>query len=91
MKRLLMTACATCVALYASGWRAEATSFLQTNLVSDIPGLATIADPTLQNPWGISHSAASPFWISNQAANAATLYMVGPVPPVPSPNPQHGP
>jgi uncharacterized protein (TIGR03118 family) len=81
MKKPLMTACAACVALFASEWRAEATSFLQTDLVSDIPGLATIIDPTLQNPWGISHSGGSPFWISNQAANAATLYTVGPAPP----------
>src|SRR5262249_47240700 len=28
--------------------------YLQTNLVSDIPGLATITDPLLVNPWGMS-------------------------------------
>jgi uncharacterized protein (TIGR03118 family) len=57
-------------------WRAEAASFLQTDLVSDIPGLATITDPMLQNSWGISHSATSPFWISNQVTNTTTLYAV---------------
>ena len=76
MKKLLITACAACVALYASAWRAEATSFLQTNLVSDLSGLATITDPFLQNPWGISHSATSPFWVSNQFTSTATLYGV---------------
>jgi uncharacterized protein (TIGR03118 family) len=76
MKKLLITACAACVALYASTWSAEATSFLQTDLVSDIPGLATITDPLLQNSWGISHSPTSPFWISNQVNSTATLYGV---------------
>src|SRR5262249_37812124 len=50
--------------------------FTQTNLVSDIPGLATITDPQLVNPWGVSHLPASPFWISNQRQNTATLYAV---------------
>jgi uncharacterized protein (TIGR03118 family) len=63
--------------LYAGAWRAEADSvYIQTNLVSDIPGLATITDPLLQNPWGSSHSATSPFWISNQVTNTSTLFAV---------------
>jgi uncharacterized protein (TIGR03118 family) len=63
----------------------QASPFVQTDLVSDIPGLATITDPHLINPWGMSFSAASPFWISDQAANVATLYSVnaGTVAPVP--------
>jgi uncharacterized protein (TIGR03118 family) len=48
----------------------------QTNLVSDIPGLAQITDPELVNPWGVSHSPTSPFWTSNQGTNTATLYTV---------------
>jgi uncharacterized protein (TIGR03118 family) len=64
-------------ALCASTWRVEADSlFAQTNLVSDIPGLATITDSNLVNPWGISHSATSPFWVSNQGTNTTTLYAV---------------
>jgi hypothetical protein len=61
--------------LYASAWRAEA-DFIQTNLVSDIPGLAAITEPELHNPWGISHTATSPFWTSNQGTNTATLFAV---------------
>jgi hypothetical protein len=49
--KLLVGLC-TCTALNGITWRAEATSFLQTNLVSDIPGLATITDPLLKNAWG---------------------------------------
>jgi uncharacterized protein (TIGR03118 family) len=51
-------------------------SYVQTNLVSDIGGLALITDPELQNPWGLSESASSPFWTSNQATNTATLFTV---------------
>jgi len=51
--------------------------YLQTNLVSDVPGLATITDPRLVNPWGMSESpTGSPFWTSNQGTNSATLYAV---------------
>jgi uncharacterized protein (TIGR03118 family) len=49
---------------------------LQTNLVSDIPGLASITDPALKNPWGVSFSATSPFWVSNQGTNTADLFTV---------------
>jgi hypothetical protein len=78
MKKLLITACAACVALFEGTGRAGADGFLQTDLVSNIPGLAQVADPTLRNPWGVSFSSTSPFWISDQAANpnAATLYTV---------------
>jgi uncharacterized protein (TIGR03118 family) len=33
-------------------------------------------DPSLKNPWGVSHSASSPFWISDQGTNVSTLYTV---------------
>jgi uncharacterized protein (TIGR03118 family) len=55
---------------------AAASPYVQSNLVSDIPGLATITDPALVNSWGVSHSATSPFWMSNQGTNTTTLYAV---------------
>jgi uncharacterized protein (TIGR03118 family) len=55
---------------------AAADSFIQTNLVSDIPMLATITDSNLKNPWGVSESPMSPFWVSDQGTSVATLYMV---------------
>src|SRR6516165_3748262 len=63
-------------ALCAGTLRAQVADFVQVNLVSDIPGLATITDPELVNPWGVSHSTTSPFWTSNQGTNTATLYTV---------------
>jgi uncharacterized protein (TIGR03118 family) len=49
---------------------------VQTNLVSNVPGLAAITDPLLVNPWGVSRSPTSPFWVSNQGTNTTTLYNV---------------
>src|SRR5574341_739600 len=55
---------------------AQATSirFQQVNLVSNIPGLALHTDPDLVNPWGLSHSATSPFWVSDNGTGVSTLY-----------------
>jgi uncharacterized protein (TIGR03118 family) len=55
---------------------ASPAPFVQTNLVSDIPGLATITDSSLVNPWGVSHTATSPFWISDQGTNLTNLWSV---------------
>jgi uncharacterized protein (TIGR03118 family) len=49
---------------------------LQTNLVSDLPGAATVTDPNLVNPWGISESSGSPFWLSDNNSGLSTLYQV---------------
>lgn len=46
----------------------------QTNLVSDIPGVAALTDPNLVNPWGIATSATSPFWIADNGTGVSTLY-----------------
>jgi uncharacterized protein (TIGR03118 family) len=51
-------------------------AYVQTNLVSDVAGLATITEPRLVNPWGISRSGTSPFWTSNQGTNTSTLFAV---------------
>ena len=53
----------------------EETSFAQTNLVSDgfvVP--AVTIDPNLINPWGLTHSATSPFWVSDNGAGVTTVY-----------------
>src|SRR5262249_39742503 len=56
---------------------ADATSFVQTNLVSDVAKVgAEVTDLNLVNPWGVSFKGGSPFWISEQGTNSATLYSV---------------
>lgn len=51
-----------------------ADNFKQTNLVSDLPGVAKTTDPDLVNPWGVSFSSTSPFWVSDNGSGLATLY-----------------
>src|SRR5215472_760347 len=48
--------------------------YKQTNLVSDIPGMAAVTDPNLVNPWGMSRSSGSPWWVSDNGPGLATLY-----------------
>src|SRR5262245_32931331 len=52
----------------------DGNEFTQTNLVSDLPGLAAHLDPNLVNPWGIAFGPTSPFWISDNGAGVTTLY-----------------
>jgi len=55
------------------GAKAE-RSYVQTNLVSDIPGMAAQTDPNLKNPWGTSVGPGSPIWVSDNHAGVTTLY-----------------
>jgi uncharacterized protein (TIGR03118 family) len=72
---LLRFASAACtIALASAPALSYADSFIQTNLVSDIAGLANNTDPNLKNPWGVSFTPTSPFWTSDQATGLATLY-----------------
>ena len=48
-------------------------TYVQTNLVSDIAGVARFTDPNLVNPWGIAYGPG-PFWISDNNAGVSTLY-----------------
>jgi uncharacterized protein (TIGR03118 family) len=50
--------------------------YQETNLVSDIPGVAQVTDTNLTNAWGMSFSPTSPFWISDNGTGLATLYTV---------------
>src|SRR5437868_4300644 len=63
-----------------------ANAYVQTNLVSDLPGIAAQTDPNLVNPWGLAASASSPFWIANNHSGTSTLYN-GAGQPFPATNP----
>ncbi|HXK09743.1 MAG TPA: TIGR03118 family protein [Vicinamibacteria bacterium] len=56
------------------GARAEAQHYTQTNLISDEMGQAANQDPNLVNPWGLSRSSTSPWWVANNGTGTATLY-----------------
>ena len=46
----------------------------QTNLVSNVSGVAPATDPDLINPWGMSRSSGSPWWVSDMGKGVSTLY-----------------
>jgi uncharacterized protein (TIGR03118 family) len=48
--------------------------YQQTNLVSDIPGLAAHTDPRLQNPWGVSLSPDGDFRVDDNHTGLSTVY-----------------
>jgi uncharacterized protein (TIGR03118 family) len=71
-----ITGAAALGALCAGGGVAQA-QFKQTDLVSDIPGLAAITDPNLKNTWGVTAiPGATPFWIDNEGTSTSSLYSV---------------
>ena len=50
--------------------------YIETNLISNEPGVAPITDPNLIDPWGLAFSATSPLWVSNQGSGTATVYKI---------------
>ena len=81
MKKLLpltsvMSTAVAFAALCASARVANADGFSQTNLVSNMPGLATITNSSLVNPWGVSFANGSPIWISDQGTQTSPLFPV---------------
>jgi uncharacterized protein (TIGR03118 family) len=57
-----------------------AQHYNQKNLVSDLvqpnnaDGSKVILDPNLKNPWGMTRSAGSPWWIGNNNSGTSSLY-----------------
>ncbi len=56
------------------GDNSPGTFFVQTNLVSNIPGLAATTDPNLVNSWGIVRTATSPWWVNDNGTGFSTVY-----------------
>ena len=52
---------------------APGSAYRQTNLISDIPGLAPVLDPLLVNPWGLTVRGTSPFWVANNGTSTTQL------------------
>jgi hypothetical protein len=69
---------------------APGNAYRQTNLISDAPGLSPVLDPLLVNPWGISMTSSSPFWVSNNGTSTTQLIRgdVGGAPVVLNASPQ---
>jgi len=58
----------------ATSAAAGTPTFTQTNLVSDVPGLAKTTDPNLVNSWGMALGLNSGLWIANNGSGTATTY-----------------
>lgn len=76
MTRCLGTFAGVCgiAMLPAQLFCATINTFSQTNLVSDLPGVAKTLDPNLVNPWGMAFSATSPIWVADNHTGVSTLY-----------------
>jgi uncharacterized protein (TIGR03118 family) len=68
MSAHLLKAIGTALALALMEAASFAQHYSQTNLVS------STSDSDLVNPWGISRSSSSPWWVSDNATGLATLY-----------------
>jgi len=57
-----------------------AQHYIQKNLVSDISqpknadGTTVLVDPNLKNPWGLTRSSGSPWWIGNNNSGTSSLF-----------------
>jgi len=49
-------------------------TFTQTNLVSDVPGLARTTDPNLVNSWGMALGLNAGLWVADNGTGKATTY-----------------
>ena len=58
----------------SSGLWAQQAGYSQTNLVSNIAGVAKTTDSQLLNPWGISVLPGQDFWIADNNSGVSTLY-----------------
>src|SRR5437879_7821898 len=58
---------------------APAQHYKQTNLVSNLASITTPnpPDPNLKNPWGLTRSSGSPWWVGNNNSGTSTLYTGG--------------
>jgi uncharacterized protein (TIGR03118 family) len=76
MRRMPRIAAVTALVLLATATvQAGSTGYVQTNLVTDNQSItpARNTDPNLINPWGISFSNTSPFWVSDQGGSPGPL------------------
>ena len=62
------------LSLVAASAQTGTNAYIQHNLISDVPGLADATDPNLVNPWGMSFSGTSPYWVSNHGKGNTTVY-----------------
>jgi uncharacterized protein (TIGR03118 family) len=73
VKNVVRFAAAAAVALFLETI-AFGQQYTQTNLISNKPGAAEAIDPKLVNPWGLTRTSASFWWVADNATGVSTLY-----------------
>jgi len=73
MKMLSRISASTALTIWM-GTVAFGQHYTQTNLVSNTSGIAEGTDPQLANPWGLSRSPGSAWWVADNVSGVATLY-----------------
>jgi uncharacterized protein (TIGR03118 family) len=71
----------------AAGEDGQRNVYRQANLISDINGVARIADPNLVNPWGMAAGPNTPLWVADNNANVSSIYTGGVRGSIPKINP----
>jgi archaellum component FlaG (FlaF/FlaG flagellin family) len=59
----------------ATASAAGANAYTVTDLVSDVPGMASHVDSDLVNAWGLTSLPTSPWWVADNGTNVSTLYL----------------
>ncbi len=74
----LVVALGVLASLFAVASAAQANAggnvYRQTNLVSDIAGVARLTDRKLVNPWGVAAGPTTPLWVADNGSDVATIY-----------------
>lgn len=72
--QLLLTAFLALAVMVPVAAASGPSTYHQTNLVSDLPGMATFTDPKLVNPWGITHPPTGPWWVNKNGTGFSQLF-----------------
>lgn len=73
--RILPLMVAALLAGYAQPLRAQLSlqTYVQTNLVSDLAGIALVTDTNLVGAWGITRSSTSPWWVNTTVSGLSLV------------------
>lgn len=64
----------TAMAILLMQLAASGQNYNQTNLVSNVSGMAPVTDSSLSNAWGLTRGPGTPWWVSDNGAGVSTLY-----------------
>jgi uncharacterized protein (TIGR03118 family) len=74
--RILLPAVAALLVGYSQSLQAQVSvqTYVQTNLVSDLPGLGLVTDTNLVGAWGTTRSGTSPWWVNTTMSGLSLVF-----------------